>query len=65
VGAADDADFTEGNAGSLTTIASRLLVGALTDRLGGRRFAGFAILAAVGMAFGVLALCAFATRWGL
>lgn len=82
VGAAVDAGFTEANAGwllfagSLTTIVSRLVVGALTDRMGARGFAGFAILTAAGaaffvgmstvagVAFGVLALFAFATGWG-
>jgi MFS family permease len=82
VGSAVDAGLSEANAGwllfagSLTTIASRLVIGALTDRFGGRGFAGFAALTAAGAllfgamstaagaAFAVLALLAYATGWG-
>jgi predicted MFS family arabinose efflux permease len=62
--------------GSLASIAARIVVGAITDRIGGRGFAGVAILLgtgalvflllrpATGLAFGVLVVFAFATAWG-
>ncbi len=62
--------------GSLASISVRIVVGAITDRIGGRGFTGVAILLgtgalvflllrpATGLAFGVLVVFAFATAWG-
>ena len=63
-------------AGSLASIAGRMIAGAVTDRLHGRGFAGLVLLLttgsvvffmmrpATGAAFAVLVLIAFATAWG-
>ena len=80
--AVEEASFTEAAAGvllfvgSMASISARIAVGAITDRIGGRGFAGVAILLgtgalvflllrpAMGLAFAVLVVVAFATAWG-
>jgi MFS family permease len=80
--AVEEASFTQAAAGvllfvgSLASISARIVVGAITDRIGGRGFTGVAILLgggalvflllrpATGLAFGVLVVLAFATAWG-
>jgi MFS family permease len=80
--AVEEASFTQAAAGvllfvgSLASIAARIAVGAITDRIGGRGFAGVAILLgtgalvflllrpATGLAFGLVVVAAFATAWG-
>jgi len=80
--AVEEASFTQAAAGallfvgSLASISVRIVVGAITDRIGGRGFTGVAILLgtgalvflllrpATGLAFGVLVVVAFATAWG-
>ena len=80
--AVEKASFTEAAAGvllfvgSMASISARIAVGAITDRIGGRGFAGVAILLGTGalvflllrpttgLAFGVLVVVAFATAWG-
>ncbi len=80
--AVEEASFTQAAAGvllfvgSLASISARIAVGAITDRIGGRGFAGVAILLgtgalvflllrpATGLAFGVLVVFAFGTAWG-
>ncbi len=80
--AVEEASFTQAAAGvllfvgSLASISARIVVGAITDRIGGRGFTGVAILLgtgalvflllrpATGLAFGVLVVFAFATAWG-
>jgi MFS family permease len=82
VAAAVAAGFSEESAGvllfigSLTSITSRVAMGALTDRVGGRGFAAIASLTGVGGvvfallhgakggSFAVLVTLAFATAWG-
>jgi predicted MFS family arabinose efflux permease len=80
--AVEEASFTQAAAGvllfvgSLASIAARIAVGAITDYIGGRGFAGVAILLgtgalvflllrpATGLAFGLVVVAAFATAWG-
>jgi len=80
--AVEEASFTQAAAGvllfvgSLASISARIVVGAITDRIGGRGFTGVAILLgtgalvflllrpATGLAFGVLVVLAFVTAWG-
>ncbi len=80
--AVEEASFTQAAAGvllfvgSLASISARIVVGAITDRIGGRGFTGVAILLgtgalvflllrpATGLAFGVLVVFAFVTAWG-
>jgi MFS family permease len=80
--AVEEASFSESAAGillfagSLASIAARITAGAVTDRVGGRGFAGLAVMMgtgsvvffllrpATGTMFVVLVLVAFATGWG-
>jgi len=82
VAAAVDVGFTEEGAGlllfagSLTSLVARVIAGLVTDRVGGRGFAGVSMLAGVGAVvfvalsqatgvwFGWLVPIAFATGWG-
>ncbi|GMQ85744.1 MAG: hypothetical protein BMS9Abin07_1312 [Acidimicrobiia bacterium] len=63
-------------AGSLASIVARVIVGAITDRVGGRGFIGLTVLMgtgslvflllspATGLVFAMLVMAAFATGWG-
>jgi MFS family permease len=82
VAAAVDAGFSESAAGlllfagSVSTIAGRVVAGVVTDRIGGRGFGGLALLMGTGavlflllprtagVVFGIVVLGAFATAWG-
>jgi MFS family permease len=82
VAASVDAGFTEEQGGvllfvgSLTSLVGRVIVGIVTDRIGGRGFLGVAVLTGVGAAvfvalsvvgglwFVLLVPVAFATGWG-
>ncbi len=82
VAAAVDAGFTEEQGGlllfigSATSLVARVVIGVVTDRIGGRGFGGVALLAIVGaLVFSVLVIAegtwfvllvpvAFATGWG-
>jgi MFS family permease len=82
VAAAVDAGFTEEQGGlllfvgSASSIAARIVVGIITDRIGGRGFGGVALLAAIGAVvftglvvaegawFVLLVPVAYATGWG-
>ncbi|MEA2057924.1 MAG: MFS transporter, partial [Actinomycetota bacterium] len=82
VAAAVDAGFSESAAGlllfagSVSTIAGRVVAGLVTDRIGGPGFGGLALLMGTGAVlflllprtggavFGLVVLGAFATAWG-
>jgi MFS family permease len=82
VAAAVDTGFSESAAGlllfagSVSTIAGRVVAGVVTDRIGGRGFGGLALLMgtgavlllllprSAGVVFGLVVLGAFATAWG-